>query len=150
MRLLFIIMLLFYGMESFAKDNSVGILLEQGYITKFENSDVDNPEYSSFGLFYLTARNLRIDMRYMKLAEKYSDMYGASMTQLISLNRKGLYYSVGAEVMELVHKSRGYPGVSRVAPIMGLGVFLTRRNFLSQVELSLHYPRVVLNFSVGY
>jgi len=150
MRLLLIIVLLFCGVESFANDSSAGVLFEQGYITDLDNSNVDNPEYSSFGLYYLTARNLRIDMRYMNLADKYSDMYGVSMTQLISLNRKGLYYSAGAEVMELVHKSRGYPGVSRFTPILGLGVFLTRRDFLSQVELSVRYPRVVLNFSVGY
>jgi len=150
MKLLMIIILLFYGVESFAKDSSTGILLERGYITDLDSSGIENPEYSSFGLFYLSARNLRIDFRYMDLANNYSDMYGASITQLVSLNRKGLYYSLGAEVTELVYKSRGYPGVSRVAPIVGLGVFLTRRSFLSQVELSLHYPRVVLNLSVGF
>jgi len=146
MRLLIVVLLLFYGVESIAKDDFKGLLIDQGYIS----SDVENPEYTAIGLFYLSSGNVKLGLKYMDLAESYSDMLSLSVTRLISINRKGLYFLMGGETLDVYHGSRGYPGVTSASPIFGLGVFVTRRKFLSQVELSVHYPRVEVNFSLGY
>jgi len=136
----------FFSTNALSKGASYGMLIDQGYVTSENNPQ----QYTAAGLFYLSRDKVKITAKFIDMQNRYSDMNSLSFTKLTSLNRKGLYHLAGAEVLSFERKKYSHPGVSRLNPIFGFGVFLTRRDFLSQVELSVHYPRVELTLGVGY
>ena len=145
MRFLFLLAALFYATNLLANEDFKGVFVEQG--TVFGESNTD---YMSLGLFYLSDREVKVSGRYMSFGSRYSESFSLSVTNLETFHHKGLFYSIGGEVLGHVDHERSFPKSKLLAPVAGLGIFLTRRKYLTMLELAVHYPRIEVSFSVGY